>query len=78
MVKLQDVYSVLSTPFMPDAEIGLASLRRVIDLYLSAGVNGLTALGFTSQTARLNEHELWTVLDTVLEYVSGRVPVVVR
>ncbi len=52
------------------------SLRRVIDLALSAGVDGVTALGVTSEAARLSDRERNDVLATVLSHVAGRVPVV--
>lgn len=76
MPALQGVYSVLPTPFTPDDEVDHASLRRVIDLYLGAGVDGVTALGVTSEAARLSSNERDAVLDTVLTHVAGRVPVV--
>jgi len=70
------VFSVLPTPFDPTGEIDLAGLARVIDLFLSDGVNGFTALGVTSEVARLTEPERDRVLDAVLASVNGRVPVV--
>ncbi len=73
---LEGVFSVLPTPFQADGSLDLPSLRRVVDLYIGAGVNGLTALGVTSEVARLTESERGTVLDTILAQVSGRVPVV--
>src|ERR671922_255322 len=39
-------------------------------------VNGLTALGVTSEAARLSEGERALVLETVVDQVRGRVPVV--
>jgi hypothetical protein len=39
-------------------------------------VDGLTALGVTSEVARLLESERHLVLNTVMEQVNGRVPVV--
>jgi 4-hydroxy-tetrahydrodipicolinate synthase len=71
------VYAVLPTPFGESGEIDDASLRRVIDLFLAAGVDGVTALGVTSEVARLSEAERDRVLDTVLAHVAGRVPVIV-
>ena len=32
-----------------------ASLRRVVDLFIDAGVNGVTALGVTGEVARLDD-----------------------
>jgi 4-hydroxy-tetrahydrodipicolinate synthase len=76
MLKLEGVYSVVPTPFTTDLRVDTSSLERVVDLFLSAGVNGLTALGVTSETARLTERERVETLDTILQRVNGRVPVV--
>jgi 4-hydroxy-tetrahydrodipicolinate synthase len=76
MTALEGVFSVLPTPFTPGDTVDHDSLRRVIDLNLAAGVNGLTALGVTGEAARLSERERGEVLATVLSHVAGRVPVV--
>jgi 4-hydroxy-tetrahydrodipicolinate synthase len=70
------VFSVLPTPFDPSGDVDTNSLKRVVDLFLADGVHGFTALGVTSEVARLTELERDRVLDTVLAHVSGRVPVV--
>ena len=70
------VFSVLPTPFDPSGDIDAASLGRVVDLFIADGVNGFTALGVTSEVARLTEPERDRVLDLVLADVNGRVPVV--
>jgi 4-hydroxy-tetrahydrodipicolinate synthase len=75
-VKLEGVYSVLPTPFDSKGDLDLASLKRVIDLFIGAGVNGLTALGVTSEVARMNDTERVKVLETVVRQVDSRVRVV--
>ena len=55
MLQLEGVFSVLSTPFTSDGAIDHESLARVIDLFLRAGVDGFTALGVTSEVARLSD-----------------------
>jgi 4-hydroxy-tetrahydrodipicolinate synthase len=70
------VFSVLPTPFDASGDFDRDSLGRVIDLFLTDGVNGFTALGVTSEVARLTDGERDTVLDAVLSHVAGRVPVV--
>jgi 4-hydroxy-tetrahydrodipicolinate synthase len=72
----EGVYSVLPTPFSPNGDLDEASLRRVVKLFLDAGVNGLTALGVTGEVARLDDRERARVLEVVLDEVNGRVPVV--
>ena len=56
-MKLEGVYSVLPTPFTASGEVDDDSLRRVIDLFIEAGVNGVTALGVTGEVARLDDRE---------------------
>jgi len=74
---VKGVYSVLPTPFTSTGAIDFEGLKKVIDLYLRAGVHGLTAAGVTSETARLDSDERHSVLETVMARVDGRVPVVV-
>jgi 4-hydroxy-tetrahydrodipicolinate synthase len=75
-MKLEGVYSVLPTPFQAGGDLDMESLKRVIDLFVNAGVNGLTALGVTSEVARMNDGERVQVLETVVRHVKGRVRVV--
>ena len=63
-MKLEGVYSVLPTPFTAAGDLDLESLKRVIDLFIGAGVNGLTALGVTSEIGRMNDSERARVLET--------------
>jgi len=73
---LTGVFSVVPTPFDAEGNVDLPSLRRVVDLYIGAGVDGLTALGVTSEAARLSNGERALVLGTVLSHAAGRLPVV--
>ena len=75
-MKLEGVYSVLPTPFSDGGDLDEASLRRVIDLFIGAGVNGVTALGVTGEVARLDDQERARVLQIVTEHVAGRIGVV--
>jgi 4-hydroxy-tetrahydrodipicolinate synthase len=75
-VTLEGVYSVLPTPFAANGDVDEASLRKVTDLFVAAGVNGVTALGVTGEVARLEEGERRRVLETVVRHVDGRIGVV--
>jgi 4-hydroxy-tetrahydrodipicolinate synthase len=77
MKNFQGVYSVVPTPFTASDDIDRESLKRTVDLFIKAGVDGLTVLGVTSEVAKLDERERGIILDTVMEKVDGRVPVVV-
>jgi 4-hydroxy-tetrahydrodipicolinate synthase len=75
-LKLEGVYSVLPTPFTASGDLDDHSLRRVIDLFMQAGVNGVTALGVTGEVARLDDNERHRVLEVVTQHVNGRIGVV--
>lgn len=76
-MQFQGVFSVLPTPFNDDGSLDVDSLRKVVDLYMSAGINGVTALGVTGEVARLNDKERNVVLETVIKQVDGRGAVIV-
>jgi 4-hydroxy-tetrahydrodipicolinate synthase len=75
-LELKGVFSVLPTPFAQDGSLDLDSLRRVVDLFIDSGVDGLTALGVTGEVARLTEAERAQVLETVINQARGRVRVI--
>jgi 4-hydroxy-tetrahydrodipicolinate synthase len=66
----------LPTPFAENGDVDEPSLRRVVDLFIGAGVNGVTALGVTGEVARLDEGERARVLEIVVDQVKGRIGVV--
>jgi 4-hydroxy-tetrahydrodipicolinate synthase len=77
MKRLEGVYSVLPTPFDEKGGIDLESLGSVIELFVADGVSGITALGVTSEVARLTDAERQQVLEATMAKVNGRVPVIV-
>ena len=76
-MRFEGVYSVLPTPFKAGGDVDVESLRRVVDLIVGAGVNGVTALGVTGEVSRLNERERAVVVETVVAQVNGRAKVIV-
>lgn len=77
MHKLEGVYTVLPTPFDENGRFDSESLCRVIDLFIEDGVSGFTALGVTSEIARLTDRERREVLDASMKHTDGRVPIIV-
>lgn len=76
-MSLGGVYSVLPTPFAANGDLDRESLRRVVDLIVGAGVDGVTVLGVTGEVTRLTERERAEVVDTVVARVDGRVRIIV-
>src|SRR3954447_26814938 len=72
----QGVYSIIPTAFTDSGDFDAASQRRVVDLFIDKGANGLTALGVTGEVARLEEHERAAVVEVLVAQEAGRVPIV--
>ncbi|MFB0935165.1 MAG: dihydrodipicolinate synthase family protein [Propionivibrio sp.] len=70
------VWPVMLTPFDEQREIDWDSLKKLIDWYIKAGVNGLFANCQSSEMFFLSEAESLQLTRFVLDYVDGRVPVV--
>ena len=75
-MRFQGVFSVLPTPFTKSGDFDPGSMKKVLDLFIGAGVNGVTALGVTGEVARLSESERDQVLNTVVSHVNGRIAVI--
>jgi 4-hydroxy-tetrahydrodipicolinate synthase len=73
----EGVYSVLPTPFTGQGDIDVPSIKRVVDLVVKAGVNGMTALGVTGEVSRLTDRERGVIVDAVVKAADGRAKVIV-
>src|SRR3954468_3681779 len=71
------VFPVVPTVFDADGRLDLDGQKRVVDCMIDAGSQGLCILANFSEQFVLTDAERDTVLDTVLKFVDGRVPVIV-
>lgn len=67
----------LLTPRTADGALDLPSLRRLIDHLIDGGVDGIFALGSSSEVLYLTNEERETVLTTCVDTIAGRVPLIV-
>lgn len=65
----------LVTPFK-NGELDLDTLKKLVDWHVDQGSNGLVPVGTTgeSPTLSLREHEI--VVEEVVKYAAGRIPVI--
>jgi 4-hydroxy-tetrahydrodipicolinate synthase len=75
--KITGIFNILATPFDADQQLDLQSLRNLVDFQLDKGAYGLTILGVLGEAAKLTVDERQKVLETVVDRVNGRVPIVV-
>lgn len=71
------VYVIAPTPFAEDGTIDAASIDRMVEFYLEAGVDGLTIMGMMGEAEKLAADEALMVMSRVLDRVRSRVPVIV-
>jgi len=75
--RYRGVFPVVPTTFNEHGELDLPSQKRCVDFMIDAGSTGLCILANFSEQFALSDDERETLTRTVLEYVAGRVPVIV-
>ena len=70
--KFKGIFPALVTPFTAGDELNLKSLRDIIELNISAGVNGFYVCGSTGEAFLLSEAERKAVYETASDAVRGR------
>lgn len=75
--KITGIFNILATPFDARLQVDWDSLRHLVAFQLDKGAYGLTILGVLGEAAKLSVEERRQVVDTVMQTVAGRVPVVV-
>lgn len=73
--QLRGVVPPVLTPFTADGQIDLPSLERLVGRLVDGGVDGIFALGSSSETAYLDDTRRAAALEAVATFVDGRVPV---
>jgi 4-hydroxy-tetrahydrodipicolinate synthase len=75
-MQLRGCGTALVTPFHQDGSIDDAALRNLIAWQVESGIDFLVPCGTTGETPTLSHDEWLFVIDTTIEVVAGRVPVV--
>jgi 4-hydroxy-tetrahydrodipicolinate synthase len=71
-------YTVTITPFTPDGgAVDVDAFRGFLDWQLAEGVPGLIVLGTTGEFLTLADEERTEIVQTAVEHVNGRVPVLI-
>jgi 4-hydroxy-tetrahydrodipicolinate synthase len=74
--RYRGIFTPLVTPIELDERPDLRSLAKLVEYQISNGVHGLWAMGTSSEFASFDEHERSAVIETVVESVAGRLPVI--
>ena len=68
--------TALITPFQQDGTIDDSALRSLVAWQVESGIDFLVPCGTTGETPTLSHDEWLQVIDTTIEVVAGRVPIV--
>ncbi|WP_166925186.1 4-hydroxy-tetrahydrodipicolinate synthase [Flavobacterium poyangense] len=66
----------LVTPFKKDFSIDFEALQRIVNFSIDGGVEYLVVMGTTAENATLSQEEKELVINAVVEYNKGRLPLV--
>ena len=70
-------YVALVTPMTNDDDVDYQALDRLLDFHLQAGTDGLVLLGSTGEGSSLSLEERTHFIGHSLDYVQGRLPIIV-
>ena len=71
-------YTVTVTPFTQDSSaIDVGALKDFLDWQLDVGVPGVIALGSTGEFLTVNDEERRLLVDTYVNHIDGRIPVII-
>ena len=71
-------WPALITPYTKDDQVNVTVVRELVDYHLGKGVSGFYLCGSTGEGAFMTVAERELVVETVMERINGRVPVIVH
>src|SRR5256712_13538137 len=75
MKKLEGIIAPMATAITRDEKIDVKSTRTLVDFLIGGGIDGLFPLGTSGEFALFDREDRKTVVETVVDQTSGRVPV---
>ena len=77
MIDAKGVYVIAPTPFHPDGRVDDASVDRMTDFFLQAGVTGMTVLGQLGEAPKMAHDESVAIVKRVVARTGAKLPIVV-
>ena len=76
MKEFTGAYTALVTPMKDNGDVDYDGFRRLINIQIEAGIDGLVPLGTTGETPTLDDNEEEKLLKIAVEENKGRVPII--
>lgn len=71
---IQGIWLPIITPFK-NGKIDYISYKKLIEHYITLGIDGIIPMGTTGEVSTLYEHEKIELLEATVEFVNQRVPI---
>jgi 4-hydroxy-tetrahydrodipicolinate synthase len=75
-MQVKGVWLPVITPFKNDI-VDLKSYKKLINYYIEKKIDGIIPLGTTGESPVIEEAEFEKIIEKTMEYVDGRIPVIV-
>jgi 4-hydroxy-tetrahydrodipicolinate synthase len=75
-LKLEGIWTPIPTPLTRQGKIDQEATRKLVDFHIEFGIDGILPLGTSGEFALLTREERKQLVETVVDQVNGRVPVV--
>lgn len=73
---IQGSIVALVTPMDEHGAVDKESLKKLVEFHIAEGTDALVAVGTTGESATLDEDEHCDVIQAVVDFVGGRIPVI--
>ncbi len=73
---LQGTFTAIVTPFDTTGQVDWPRLRRLVEIQIEAGVDGIVPVGTTGESPSLSYEEHMKVIQTTIEAANGRLTVI--
>lgn len=70
------LHTAVVTPFTSTGDVDVPAFKRLLDVQLNGGVDGVVVCGSTGEGATLNSQEKILLWETAVQHVAGRVPII--
>jgi 4-hydroxy-tetrahydrodipicolinate synthase len=75
--EFKGAYTALVTPMKENGDVDYDGFRRLIEVQIAEGIDGLVPLGTTGETPTLDEDEEEGLIKIAVEAAGGRVPLII-
>lgn len=75
-MKLNGTITAMVTPFNREGDVDYGKLKAIVEEQLSAGVEGICAVGTTGESPTLSHDEHHKVIQKTIEYAAGKVKII--